>query len=54
MIPARMMSELAAALPENAMVVDDAISNGPPYGTTLMPPNAAIFEVSEDRLSVVE
>ncbi len=27
MIPARMMSELAAALPENAMVVDDAISN---------------------------
>ena len=27
MIPARMMSELAAALPENAIVVDDAISN---------------------------
>jgi benzoylformate decarboxylase len=27
MSPARMMSELAAALPENAIVVDDAISN---------------------------
>ena len=27
MIPARMMYELAAALPENAIVVDDAISN---------------------------
>ena len=27
MIPARMMSELAAALPDNAIVVDDAISN---------------------------
>jgi benzoylformate decarboxylase len=27
MTPARMMSELAAALPENAMVVDDSISN---------------------------
>jgi benzoylformate decarboxylase len=27
MTPARMMSELAAALPENAMVVDDSVSN---------------------------
>ena len=29
MIPARMMSELAKALPQNAIVVDDAISNRP-------------------------